>query len=96
MDGTGMTDDGIASSFHFVNPVAPLSPACSFRTEQRRSHAGVPHLHVVQRKRSITPRGESRNRLGAQLTGYVHACLYARDGLSIPLDRCDLRMLERA
>jgi len=29
-------------------------------------------------------------------TGHIHASFYARDNLPIPLDRCDLRMLERA
>jgi hypothetical protein len=29
-------------------------------------------------------------------TRHIHASLYACDNLSIPLDRCDLRMLERA
>jgi len=29
-------------------------------------------------------------------TRHIHASLYARDNLPIPLDRCDLRMLERA
>jgi hypothetical protein len=29
-------------------------------------------------------------------TRRIHASLYARDDLPIPLDRCDLRMLERA
>ena len=39
---------------------------------------------------------ESEDGLGVQRTGHVHACLHPRDGLSIPLDRCDLRVLERA
>jgi hypothetical protein len=29
-------------------------------------------------------------------TRQIHASLYARDKLPIPLDRCDLRMFERA
>jgi hypothetical protein len=29
-------------------------------------------------------------------TRHIRASLYARDNLPIPLDRCDLRMLERA
>ena len=29
-------------------------------------------------------------------TRHIYASLYARDNLPIPLDRCDLRMLERA
>jgi hypothetical protein len=29
-------------------------------------------------------------------TRHIHASLYARDNLPIPLDRCDLCMLERA
>ena len=28
-------------------------------------------------------------------TRHIHASLYARDNLPIPLDRCDLRMLKR-
>jgi hypothetical protein len=29
------------------------------------------------------------------MTRHIHASLYARDNLPIPLDRCDLGMLER-
>jgi hypothetical protein len=80
--------------FHSVNPVVPLSPVCSIRTvQQLLSHDGVRHLHEAAKEVNIVPRDESGD--GAQHTAIVRTRLHTRDSLPIPLDRCDLRILER-
>lgn len=62
------------------------------RIEMCNSVAPTPGYHAYM-KRSIAPKGESED---WQRTAQVQACPYAGDGLPVPLDRCNLRMLERA
>jgi hypothetical protein len=77
--------------FEAVNPATLLSLACSFRSVRRRhSRAGAPHL----RGPNLTLQCYTCE-TAAQRTVDIHASLHSRDGFPIPLDRRDLRMLER-
>ena len=78
--------------FQAVNPATLLSLAYSFRIVRRRhSRAGAPHLCDLK----ITHQHYTRGNAAAQRTVDIHASLHSHDVFPIPLDRRDLRMLER-